>query len=224
MESFLQITIVDIFLIIGGVFGGLFVKFLHSYYSMKAEGLATREDIEEIAYKIESIKNLYSKDLASLKAQLNSRLFIHQTRYQNEFDILKELSAVVTNLRDAVYTLRPKIDFVGSDGEEEKERRLENYNSASIAFYKVYIVNKPFYPEKLYQQLKSLYKLAYHEVLQYSHYSSQPGNRNYKASYYDDAAEMREKILEETEKIENQIRDRVKYWEEFHIDSLTQKE
>ena len=41
---------------------------------------------------------------------------------------------------------------------------------------------------------------------------------------YDDAAEMREKILEETEKIENQIRDRVKYWEEFHIDSLTQKE
>lgn len=54
---------------IGSLF--MFRKYFFSYSSEKGKNLATKEDIEEITRKIESVKSVYSVDLEKIKALLS---------------------------------------------------------------------------------------------------------------------------------------------------------
>ena len=51
---------------------------MKAYLDGKAKNLATKEDIEEITKKVEMVK-----------AAVGSQQYIHQVRYQNEFNIMQ---------------------------------------------------------------------------------------------------------------------------------------
>lgn len=69
----MNVTIVVLQMLILAGIGSLFIfrKYLFSYSSEKGKNLATKEDIQEITRKIESVKSVYSVDLERMKALLS---------------------------------------------------------------------------------------------------------------------------------------------------------
>ena len=83
-----------------------------------------------------------------IKHQYAAQLFIHQTRYQNEYTLLKELSEKFIDLRESTLGLRPHRNVL-SDA-ELNQKRMEKYYETAISFLKFYEESKPFYPEDIY--------------------------------------------------------------------------
>lgn len=193
-------------------------SFLGSYLRKKADNLATKEDISQITSQVESIKLDYSKNLEALKAVIGSQLYIHQTRYQNEFNILMDLSERLIELRDASLGLRPVTDYVNPEEseEEKKTRRLNRYHDAAIALYRVYETRKPFYPDEIYQGVKDLDKVVWKEVVQYKNRSDSEG-RGFDPEYWDKAEANAFAIREVADAVIGLIRNRIKSWESFEF-------
>ena len=188
-----------------------------SYLKKKGENLATKEDIGEITKQVESIKHQHSTDLESFKALIGSQLYIHQTRYQNEFNILRDLSAKITELRDSALSLRPVIDVTDSSEPEEKKKRLTRYHEAAIALYKTYEAAKPFYPDEIYDGIKKLDNVIWKEVVEYKNWSPNAG-RGFDPKYWEKAKGNEKEILENMDVVMKLIRNRINYWEKFKIE------
>jgi hypothetical protein len=197
---------------------GIVAYFIPAYLKKKGENLATKEDIGEITRKVESIKHEYSADLESLKAAIGSQLYIHQTRYQNEFNILKDLSEKIVELRDSALVLRPVADYADSNEpeEERKRKRLDRYHDAAIAFYTVCETRKPFYPDELYNGIKELDRVVWKEVVQYKNRTDREG-RGFDPEYWEKAEANAENISKTADNVIELIRNRVKYWESFEF-------
>ena len=193
-------------ILIGGSLGFLFL-----YFKKKGENLATKEDVEVITKKVESIKHEYSTALESIRGEISSRLYVHQTRYQNEFIILKDLSEKLVELRDAVQSLRPQMDsYDGREPEEiRKGKRLTRYSEASKQLYKLYESMKPFYPNVIYQAIFKLNELGWKEAVQYQH-----GDR-VDQGYWKEANDNASAISDVANNALDLIRKRVEFWEKF---------
>lgn len=211
------LTILNILVIISLGITAYFIKnYFPSYLKKKAENLATKEDVGEITKSVEAIKHDYSADLESLKAVIGSQLYIHQTRYQNEFNILIDLSEKLIELRDSSLGLRPVADYVDpNEAEEERKRkRLNRYHDAAIALYRVYETRQSFYPDEIYSGIKKLDKVVWREVVQYKNRSDRDG-RGFDPEYWDKAEANSEEISKVANDVINLIRNRVKSWETF---------
>ena len=191
-------TLLEIFTVAGL---GLFFM----YFKKKGENLATKEDIEEITEKVES-----------LKASIGSQQFIHQTRYQNEFKILMELSEKIIALSDAARSLRPVIDRVNPNESEDerKKKRLAEYSEVSKNFYHLFKTRQAFYQEDIYIVLQKLDHLAFKEAIEYGH-SIKTDGRDPK--YWENAKKNSEEIYNLADEVIGLIRKRVKYWEDFEF-------
>lgn len=82
MNEIIVVLQVLILLGIGSLF--IFKKYLFSYSSEKGKNLATKEDIEEITRKIESIKSEYLIELEIVRVELSKGLY-----QKNEVWIMK---------------------------------------------------------------------------------------------------------------------------------------
>ena len=80
-------------------------------YIFQEKNLATKEDTSDLTHEIKSVRIEYASKLETIKAALGSQLYTYQTPYQNEFDILLDLSIKTIKLFDAVLGLRPRVDF-----------------------------------------------------------------------------------------------------------------
>jgi len=213
------LTILNILVIISLVINAYFVKtYFPSYLKKKAENLATKEDLKEITTSVEAIKHEYSADLESLKAVIGSELYIHQTRYQNEFNILMDLSEKLIELRDSSLGLRPVADYVDPNEaeEEKKKRRLNRYHDAAIALYRVYETRQPFYPDEIYKGIRELDKVVWKEVVQYKNRTDSEG-KGFDPKYWDKAEANSEQISKAANNVITLIRDRAKSWETFEF-------
>lgn len=214
LASFLNIATLVVLVIVG-----YFLKnYFPSYFKEKAKNLATKEDLKEITNQVESIKHLYSSDLEALKAQLGSQLFVHQTRYQNEFEILKDLSEKLITLRDAALNLRPVTEYVNpkETEEERKQKRLQRYHKSGKALYEIFETRKPFYPDEIYAGIKKLDQIIGKEVVQYKNRTDRD-DRGFDPEYWEKAEANAEEISQEADRVIELIRKRAKYWESLKI-------
>ena len=211
MMVFLQfITIVAIIAL-----GLLLYRYLPAYAAQKGRNLATKEDVADITTSIESVKSGYAHELESVRAAIESRLGIHQFRYQREFAILVRLSKKVVELRDATTMLRPESEYVNPDESEDerKRRKLARYTSASRELYQFYEPRRPFLPETLLKSLRVLDQVAWHEVIQFRHRS--PQGADYDPKYWENALENAAKIEAAADAVLAAIRQRAQTWEQF---------
>ena len=211
MMVFLQfITIVAIIAL-----GLLLYRYLPAYAAQKGRNLATKEDVADITTSIESVKSGYAHELESVRAAIESRLGIHQFRYQREFAILVRLSKKVVELRDATTMLRPESEYVNPDESEDerKRRQLARYTSASRELYQFYEPRRPFLPEALLKSLRVLDEVAWHEVIQFRHRS--PQGADYDPKYWENALENAAKIEAAADAVLAAIRQRAQTWEQF---------
>ena len=197
--------------VFGLVFALIIYKYLPSYFQKKGENLATKEDIEEITDKIESIRSDYATKLESVKADLSLSISRNSFRYEREYDLLRELSSAVINFRDAALTLRPVADYRNPDEKEEerKARRLQDFFRSGRALYDIYESNKPFYTQAIYDEIRELTKIGSWEQIQYQHGDPrEPGMK-----YWDDSIKNAEQIASIADHIIGAIRQRIQEWE-----------
>jgi len=203
----MQIMLIISNLILVLVIGWLIKFYVPAYLRKKGENLATKEDIEGITSKIESVR-----------ASIGHQLYIHQTRYQNEFNILMDLTEKLVELRDSALALRPVIDYVdASESEEDRKRkRLKPYQEAALAFYKLYETRKPFYPDEIYNGIKELDRVVWKEVVQYKNRLPSE-SKGFDPEYWEKAGKNSDEISKLADKVIGLIRNRIRYWEEFKI-------
>ncbi|XPF93093.1 hypothetical protein ACM9HF_13820 [Colwellia sp. RE-S-Sl-9] len=210
----LYIIVIIQFLILMGI-GSLFFfrKFLFSYSSEKGKNLATKEDIESITKKIEDVKLVHAKQLESTRAELSSQINTHGFRYEKEYEVLAELSALLVDVRDASLSLRPALDFVvpNKTDEEVKKERLTRYFDALRALYVIREKKRPFYPSEIYQSIRAIEKESRSESIAYQYDDPNEGNKQ--IAYWDKAKENQDKITELAEDSMGKIRERVTKWE-----------
>ena len=153
--------------------------------------------------------------MEKLRTSLGSQLHIHKTRYEKEFEVLVDLSEKVLELRDAASNLRPVADYMPPEGKKEEWRRdrLMRYQDATRGLYKSSEKFRPFYPEKLYQAVTELNKIAWGEAVEYRRGSPDAGG-GYNPEYWDKAEKNAQAIQDVSEKVISQIRERVQNWED----------
>ncbi|MBF0522213.1 MAG: hypothetical protein HQL24_04055 [Candidatus Omnitrophica bacterium] len=177
-----------------------FAAFLGAYFSKKGEHLATKEDIRQI-----------TKDVEFVKGSLQSQLYIHQRRYEKEFEILLTLSKHLVELRDYAQLLMPIVDVQSVREEKIKETRVQRLYEIGKKFYDAVEHAKPFYPEEIYLILKELEKQT---LLHSIHF--QYGDINDRKCW--EKAELNSKLIFDlANKGLEAIRKRVKEWESFKI-------
>lgn len=191
----------------------LFKNFLFSYSSEKGKNVATKEDIGEITNRIESVKLDHATQLESARAELSSQINTHGFRYEKEYEVLSELSALLVDVRDASISLRPVMDFRDPNkaDDEIKRERLTRFYEALRALYLVREKKRPFFPEEIYQSIRLIEKESRSESIEYQYRDPVDGERY--MDYWEKAESNQEKITEKAELAMSQIRKRVTKWE-----------
>ncbi|MBK7846967.1 MAG: hypothetical protein IPJ73_06385 [Zoogloea sp.] len=195
------------------LFGLILGNFLPKYFSKKGENLATKEDISEITDKIESVKHDYANDLESVKAELSAKLNTHGFRYENEYNILSELTGLLVDVRDASVSLRPVMDFKDPDKTDAdiKRERLQRLFEARKLLYFAREKKRPFYPEEIYQSILVIEKTVRTESVK-DQYQSPFDEGNF-MSYWEEAEKNQNEIAASAEAAMEKIRSRVNKWE-----------
>lgn len=191
----------------------LLKSFLPSYFSKKGENLATKEDISEITNKIESVKHEYANNLESVKAELSAKLNTHGLRYENEYNTLSELTALLVDVRDASIGLRPVVDLKDphkSDDETKQERLLRLWEARKL-LYSVREKRRPFYPDDIYQSIVAIEKTVHSESIKYQYQS--PFDEGNFLKYWEEAEKNQKTIADSAEAAMEKIRHRVNKWE-----------
>lgn len=169
-----------------------------SYFGKKGENLATKEDIQEITNKIETVKAMFV-----------SRLHIQHVRYEHEFKILLELSERLVALRDATMGLRPETSYGDVNDPKERETRASSYKEAALQLYSFVESRQPFFSEDIYASLKALEQKSWTEFVQFKH--QDPNSQKFWA----DAAANASTIISMASASLLLIRQRARSWERF---------
>lgn len=154
----------------GGLVLGLLINsYLPKYFDKKGENLATKEDISEITNKIENVKHEYARQLESTKTGLSAQLNTHGFRYEKEYEVLGELTALLVEVRDASMSLRPVMDFRDASKTEDeiKKERLQRLFDAGRALYLSCEKKRPFYPANIYKAILAVERKARSESIKY---------------------------------------------------------
>lgn len=207
-------TIETVGLIFGGFVLGLVSRsFLPKYFEKKGENLATKEDISEITDKIETVKHDYASQLESAKAELSAKLNTHGFRYEKEYEVLSELTALLVDVRDASISLRPVMDFrdPSKSDDEIKRERLQRFYEARRSLYFSREKKRPFYPEEIYRAILAVEKTANTESIKYQHGNPFEGEKF--MDYWDEAEKNQNQITSSAEAAMEKIRERVNKWE-----------
>lgn len=201
------------FIFVGGLVTG---SFLPKYFGKKGENLATKEDIADITSKIETVKHEYASQLESVKAELSAKLSTYGFRYEKEYEVLSELTALLVDLRDASISLRPVLDFQDPNltKDELKRERLKRFFEAGRSLYIIREKKRPFYPEDIYQAVVSIEEIAHTESIYYQY--KDPFEKGSYLKYWEDAEKNQKEITASVENAMMKVRERVTTWEALH--------
>jgi hypothetical protein len=103
----------------------------------------------------------------------------HQLQAQNEYAILMKIWDKAYWLKSRANSLRPKHDTGNPNAPEEKQKRLDAFDKAKGEFDEEMYLNKPFYPDGIYQCLRELGNNAVFESIDFHHQTASPNNHKY---------------------------------------------
>lgn len=212
VDTILNLSLLEILLMFTSfILGLLGSNFLPKYFSKKGENLATKEDISAITERIESVKHEYANQLESIKADLSAKIGNNSFRYQKEYKVLEELTALLVELKYTSLRLRPLVDHINASKSEEEIRRerLGNFNRDLQNLMEVAQKKRPFYPLEIYDAVLEVYQIASSEAEEYKVNiagKSLP-------EYWRNASRNQHEIIEKSDMALKTIRDRVVEWE-----------
>lgn len=131
----------------------LLVWYVAPYTKEKGKNLATREDIEGITDKIESVKTEYAKELEGLKSQLNSKFHAQTVRFEKEFDSYKEIWGSLIEIHAHLRKLHLAIRDRSRQGESFEAERTQ-FRQVINEFAYTCEKNRPFFSPAVYEELE----------------------------------------------------------------------
>lgn len=138
-----------------------------SYFGEKGKNLATKQDIGEITTKIEAIRTEYMRGLEESKSAWAAHSSLFTYRYQREYEILRELSEVLVEVKNAAGffsnypDLRPE-----QETDVSKAYRDKQADALAGSLQRLQLLReqrRPFYPQELYDALGHLARAAQQE-------------------------------------------------------------
>lgn len=105
---------------------------LGSYLKRKGQNIATQEDITEITDRVESVRREHLSEMEELRTELAKTIHVHRAQVELELDAYRAVWTKLVAAQRATASLRPMMDFVPEDEDEEerRERRLQRYGEA----------------------------------------------------------------------------------------------
>jgi hypothetical protein len=141
-------------LVVKGLSGHLADRWLAKYKS-------------ELDKEFEDYRDTLEQKRKRLEAEITHRVYTTQTRFDTEFNAIKEIFSVLGKLRLAFNGMRPFIDRTPQDPQDKTKeivRRLrllsEHYNTSVDVVNSVY----PFVPEDIYGELDKCLMAAMMEI------------------------------------------------------------
>lgn len=140
--------------------------YLASYIREKGKNLATREDIQEITDKIESVKISYAKELEVLKSeysahlkyfesQLNRKLHTDGIRFEKEFQVYQEVWAALIDFQESAQFLRA-VTNLPTPKPGMREEAFSKFGETRKALNSSFGKNSPFVAKEVYMALAAL--------------------------------------------------------------------
>ena len=156
---------------------------------------------------------------------MSTRLFIHQVRYQNEFNILLSLSEKLAKLRHALSNFEIQAlrnEPHASNSTHTREKALKTL-SAMGALIDEYEAHQPFYPEEIYVSVQKLHSLSWSTLVLTGYEKNIIEKTELSKIMIDMIKEKKqgsgvEETSEVIEDIYAAIRKRVQYWENLHFE------
>jgi hypothetical protein len=188
------------------------VWFCASYIKEKGKNLATREDIQKITDKIESVKIAYAKELEDLKSHLNAKFHAQTVRFEKEFAAFTEIWRTLLRLKNAAVHLRPPGDFYPAEErtpDEEKRMRFEEYCDAFKDFYLALYANKPFFPVEIFSCIEDLLSAVFSHASEFKKVLDFGIQPEYLGRYWDEAERNIDLIVTKTDTVCEMIRQRI---------------
>ncbi len=184
----LLVIIISFFLLLGR-------KHLRKYVEEKGRNLATKEDIEEITKKVESVKTEFD-------------VFRHSNRevFNNEYSILEEVWKLAWELQACSRSLKPSVDIrpEGQTDDETDQKRWALYLEANGAFFEGVIKRRPFIPRKVYEVTHEIRRATLSDEVRF-----QVSRKSMSSERWTETIKNAELLDELIDKLNNEIREYV---------------
>jgi hypothetical protein len=143
----------------------------NAYLIEKGKGAASKEDVEEITRKVESIRVDFLTPVEVLKANLSKRATLHRLQAEKEFEVYSNIWDKAIQLKFACAELRPRIDTIDPDElpKDKWNRRYTQVRTTLAEFVRTIEQLRPFYSDELYRQLDNLGHEVWKEVLDFEY-------------------------------------------------------
>lgn len=163
----------------------------------------------ELDRKAAELKAELDRQATELKAKVDvavqRTVLVDKLQFEHEYDIYRKAWEHLFALRQATLQLRPMLDYMDpSESKEDRMRkRIGNVKEPFAEFSRLIEINKPFYPEKVYESLVAVRSKCHEEVIAYEY-----TERSHK-EYWSEARKNQEAILALIEEACVAIRNRV---------------
>lgn len=149
----------------------------------------------------------HAHELELWRTELGKTLVVHGAQFEKEFSVYEEIWAKLVDVRRAVLSLRPMMDRVdpNEDEDERRRNRLERLDEHFREFLDVVDKNRPFYAEEVWSELRKLIDQVHGEAIDYQYKDGRSV-----VEYYREGKENGEKILAQIERVCEGIRGRVR--------------
>jgi hypothetical protein len=157
--------------------------------------------------EFESYRDTLEQKRKRLEAEMTHRVYTTQTRFDTEFNAIKEIFSALGKLRLAFNGMRPFLDRIPEEPQEktkEISRRLrllsEHYNASVEVVNNVY----PFVPEDIYEELDKCLMAAMIEIK----HVEEAGEDALSSTGYSDGAKQHDKFTTAYFKAAKLVRER----------------
>jgi hypothetical protein len=185
---------------IGAVFG--LSRFLGNLWIERQKATYSRE--------LEELKNVLQNQQKRVQAELDRSVFVTRAHFETEFDALKKVFKVLSQVRLRLNGIRPSFE-VSPAGEEQKEKlkrlsaRLNDLIAATNELTQMVEEMKPFYPENVYEAIDDSIRAARVEIIGVQ----TRGEDTFTISWYEDGDRNRDKFHLAYSRATNIIRERI---------------
>jgi hypothetical protein len=128
-----------------------------------------QRDDAETKFALAKLENLFAQSERRAQAETDRSVFVTRAQFETEFEAMKEVFGLLSQVRFALYGLWPTSTFDPKNEPEESKkarlfRRLQGLMEAHDAVRTAIEAKRPFFPEELYDTITECLDTAQSEA------------------------------------------------------------
>lgn len=169
---------------------------------MQADRIRYERELEVLR---SSLRATVDTQTERLRTELGKTIHVHRVQFEAEFSAYKDIWRTLIEVKKAVLSLRPVMDFHRPD--ETDEQRMQQRLSRFAGSYDQFLVtiegSRPFYPEQVWKELEALASLLREEAINYQYKDRK------QTEYWKEAQQSATRIVQHIDAVCEAIRNRI---------------